>query len=94
MGYGTFQDTDGSGYVLIHGEIYKLSDDYKSVVEQINPNINIGIRIAHDVEKRRFVLSHWLASYQLGTKTTIIIILPIPSEVLGFREDLSLRKAR
>ena len=29
---GTFQDKDGSGYVLIHGgEIYKLSDDYKSV---------------------------------------------------------------
>ena len=40
---GTFQDTDGSGYVLIHGgEIYKLSDDYKSVVEQINPNMTSG----------------------------------------------------
>jgi hypothetical protein len=40
---GTFQDTDGSGYVLIHGgEIYKLSDDYKSVVEQVNPNMTTG----------------------------------------------------
>lgn len=40
---GTFQDTDGSGYILIHGgEIYKLADDYKSVVEQVNPNITTG----------------------------------------------------
>lgn len=32
---GMFQDTDGSGYLVIHhGSIYKLSDDYKSVVEQ------------------------------------------------------------
>jgi hypothetical protein len=40
---GTFQDSDGSGYVLIHGgEIYKLSDDYKSVVGQINNNMTSG----------------------------------------------------
>ena len=40
---GTFQDADGSGYVLIHGgEIYKLGDDYQSVVEQTNPNITSG----------------------------------------------------
>lgn len=40
---GTFQDTDGSGYILIHGgEIYKLGEDYKSVVEQINPNMTTG----------------------------------------------------
>ena len=40
---GVFQDTDGSGYILIHGgEIYKLSDDYKSVVEQVNPNMTSG----------------------------------------------------
>ena len=32
---GTFQDTDGSGYLIIHhGSLYKLSDDYKSIVEQ------------------------------------------------------------
>lgn len=40
---GTFQDTDGSGYILIHGgEIYKLADEYKSVVEQVNSNITTG----------------------------------------------------
>jgi hypothetical protein len=40
---GVFQDTDGAGYILIHGgEIYKLGDDYKSVVEQTNPNMTSG----------------------------------------------------
>jgi len=40
---GTFQDTDGAGYILIHGgEIYKLGDDYKSVVAQINKNMTTG----------------------------------------------------
>lgn len=34
---GTFQDEDGSGYVLLHGgDIYKLSQDYKSITEQVN----------------------------------------------------------
>lgn len=33
---GTFQDKDGSGYVLLHGgDIYQLSDDYKSVKGQV-----------------------------------------------------------
>ena len=40
---GTFQDKDGSGYVLIHGgEIYRLSEDYKSVAEQVNKNMTKG----------------------------------------------------
>ncbi|MBD0725838.1 glycosyl hydrolase family 43 [Flavobacterium sp. L1I52] len=40
---GTFQDDDGTGYILIHGgEIYKLSDDYKSVVKQINESMTSG----------------------------------------------------
>ncbi len=40
---GTFQDSDGSGYVLIHGgEIYKLGEDYKTVVEQVNKNMTSG----------------------------------------------------
>jgi hypothetical protein len=40
---GTFQDRDGTGYVLIHGgEIYKLSDDYKNVSEQVNKNMILG----------------------------------------------------
>lgn len=33
---GVFQDTDGAGYVLIHhGPIYRLADDYHSVVEKV-----------------------------------------------------------
>lgn len=40
---GTFQDKDGSGYVLLHGgDIYKLNDDYKSVSEQINSAFEKG----------------------------------------------------
>nr|WP_294924702.1 family 43 glycosylhydrolase [uncultured Flavobacterium sp.] len=40
---GTFQDSDGSGYILAHGgEIYKLNDDYKSVAEKVNENITSG----------------------------------------------------
>jgi hypothetical protein len=40
---GVFQDNDGSGYILIHGgEIYKLSGDYKAVVEQVNKNMTSG----------------------------------------------------
>ncbi|CAM3743190.1 family 43 glycosylhydrolase [Flavobacterium chungbukense] len=40
---GTFQDDDGSGYILIHGgEIYRLSDDYKSIAEKVNENITTG----------------------------------------------------
>lgn len=37
---GTFQDTDGSGYVITHsGNLYKLSEDYKSVTEQVVSNM-------------------------------------------------------
>lgn len=33
---GTFQDTDGTGYLLAHhGPIYRLSDDYRSVVAKV-----------------------------------------------------------
>lgn len=33
---GTFQDDDGTGYIILHhGNIYKLSDDYKSIVSQV-----------------------------------------------------------
>lgn len=31
---GTFQDDDGTGYIIMHhGDIYKLAEDYKSIVE-------------------------------------------------------------
>jgi len=34
---GTFQDIDGRGYVLLHGgDIYKLSDEYKRIVEHVH----------------------------------------------------------
>jgi hypothetical protein len=40
---GTFQDKDGSGYVLLHGgDIYKLNDDYKSVAEQVSKSFTNG----------------------------------------------------
>ena len=40
---GTFQDLDGAGYVLVHGgDIYKLSDDYKSITEQVNEAMEKG----------------------------------------------------
>ena len=33
---GTFQDTDGKGYLLIHhGPIYRLSDDYRSIEAEV-----------------------------------------------------------
>lgn len=36
---GSFQDTDGAGYLLIHGGLlYKLSADYKSITEQVADN--------------------------------------------------------
>lgn len=34
---GAFQDDDGSGYILLHGgDIYRLSEDYKSIAVQVN----------------------------------------------------------
>ncbi|MBW4888577.1 family 43 glycosylhydrolase [Mucilaginibacter sp. HMF5004] len=37
---GSFQDKDGSGYLLVHGgNIFKLSDDYKSITEQVYKDI-------------------------------------------------------
>ncbi|MBL7738632.1 MAG: family 43 glycosylhydrolase [Chitinophagaceae bacterium] len=40
---GTFQDKEGSGYVLLHGgDIYKLSTDYKSISEQVNKAFERG----------------------------------------------------
>jgi hypothetical protein len=40
---GTYQDKDGSGYVLLHGgDIYKLSDDYKSINVQVHKAMERG----------------------------------------------------
>ncbi|MDL2243317.1 family 43 glycosylhydrolase [Bacteroidales bacterium OttesenSCG-928-J19] len=38
---GTFQDTDGVGYLLIHhGGIYRLSEDYRSIEKQVVDKIS------------------------------------------------------
>lgn len=40
---GTFQDDDGTGYLLIHhGDIFKLSKDYRSVVEHVVTGVKNG----------------------------------------------------
>lgn len=40
---GVFQDSDGSGYLLIHhGNIFKLSDDYKSITAQVIKDMSAG----------------------------------------------------
>lgn len=40
---GTFQDTDGKGYILTHhGSIYALSEDYKSVDRTVSEGVTTG----------------------------------------------------
>ncbi len=40
---GIFQDDDGSGYLITHsGYLYKLSDDYKSIVKKVVDNMTGG----------------------------------------------------
>lgn len=40
---GTFQDTDGKGYVLIHGgDIYQLDDHYTQITKQVAKEIAVG----------------------------------------------------
>jgi hypothetical protein len=58
---GSFQDVDGAGYLLVHGgNIFKLSDDYKSITEQVFKDM------APDCESpavfRKGNLYYWLAS--------------------------------
>jgi hypothetical protein len=41
---GVFQDTDGSGYLLIHGgSIYKLASDYRSAASNVVSNFARGV---------------------------------------------------
>lgn len=40
---GTFQDTDGKGYILIHGgDIYQLDDHYTQITSQVAKEIALG----------------------------------------------------
>ncbi|TDO99215.1 family 43 glycosylhydrolase [Flavobacterium sp. 245] len=64
---GTFQDTDNSGYILVHGgEIYKLSDDYKSVTEKVNENITTGFESPTMLKKdnRYYFIGSHLTSWE------------------------------
>lgn len=40
---GTFQDADGTGYLLVHeGDIYRLTDEYTEAAEKVTSNIAPG----------------------------------------------------
>lgn len=58
---GSFQDMDGSGYLLIHGGIlYKLSADFKSISEQVVDNKWNGHEAPAIFKKGN--IYYWLAS--------------------------------
>lgn len=58
---GTFQDKDGTGYLLIHsGEIYKLSDDYKTAAEQVITKMAAGFE--SPAIFRKDSIYYWLGS--------------------------------
>lgn len=58
---GTFQDNDGTGYILIHGgEIYQLSLDYKLVIEQVSKAFVAGGE--SPAMFRKDSLYYWLGS--------------------------------
>lgn len=58
---GTFQDSDGAGYLLLHGgDLYKLADDYKSLTEHVIDNKWRGSESPAVFKKDS--LYYWLAS--------------------------------
>lgn len=60
---GTFQDTDGAGYLLLHsGEIYRLSNDYKSAVEQVIKDMSPECESPAILKKNGVYF--WLGSYR------------------------------
>ena len=64
---GTFQDTDGEGYLLIHhGPIYRLSDDYRSIEAQVANVKGLGESPAmmKSAEGIYFLLSSNLTSWE------------------------------
>lgn len=64
---GTFQDRDGSGYVLLHGgDIYKLNNDYKCAIEHVSNSFTSGFEapaIFRKANKYYFLGSH-LSSWE------------------------------
>jgi hypothetical protein len=62
---GTFQDKDGSGYLLIHGGfIYKLSDDYRSISALVNNQIARGFESPAMFRRRN--VYYFLGSHLTG----------------------------
>lgn len=61
---GAFQDDDGAGYILLHGgDIYRLADDYKSLVSHVNQ------AMAHGFESPA-MFRHRDTYYFLGSNLT------------------------
>ena len=61
---GMFQDSDGSGYLIIHhGSLFKLNDDYTSIAEQTAKDVTDGESPA--IIKKNNVY-FWLASNLTG----------------------------
>lgn len=58
---GAFQDTDGSGYLITHsGNLFRLSDDYTSVTEQVLANMTPHCE--SPVIFRKDSLYYWIGS--------------------------------
>jgi len=63
---GTFQDEDGSGYIILHhGDIYQLSDDYRSVTKQILKSDKV-LRAESPAVFKRNGLYYWIGSGLTG----------------------------
>ncbi len=63
---GTFQDDDGTGYIILHhGDIYKLADDYKSVVGQVLKHDKI-LRTESPAVFKRNGTYYWIGSGLTG----------------------------
>lgn len=62
---GVFQDRDGSGYLITHsGNLYRLSDDYKSIERQVVSNMTAACE--SPVIFRKDSIYYWLGSGLTG----------------------------
>ncbi len=72
---GTFQDTDGKGYLLIHhhGPVYRLSDDYRSIEAEVAHIKGMGESPAMFKKKNGvyFMLTSNLTSWEKKMITSI-----------------------
>jgi hypothetical protein len=60
---GSFQDDDGKGYLLIHeGDIYRLSDEYTRIEEQVLANMSSGCESPAVFKKGSTY--YWLSSHK------------------------------